>query len=179
MRVWLIALAAAQATLVDTGDPGMKVMQSMAVACPLTAEVNSRATAFLHHGADYYKFMPVARWAENTLEDPATSPTDAVPSSPRGLFNAERASGGAARGGTCPTAPKVRPCLGTRALRTMHRTRVRGDTVGGADRRPFPTPQTFLNSKTCARRKECVSPPEYSETKFVLDETMARASHGR
>ena len=145
MRVWLIALAAAQATLVDTGDPGMKVMQSMAVACPLTAEVNSRATAFLHHGADYYKFVAVAKWAENTLEDPATSPTDAVPSSPRGLLNAEASrTVGTSKGGVCPTAPK-----------------------------------TFLNSKTCARRKECVSPPEYSETKFVLDETMARASHGR
>ena len=50
--------------LADTPAPGVRVMRSMAVPCTLA--VSSRATAFLHHGADYYKFVAVSIRAPQT-----------------------------------------------------------------------------------------------------------------
>ena len=51
----------------------------------------------------------------------------------------------------------------------------RTDLGAGGIRTSCPSaPKTFLNSKSCVRRPECVTPLEYSDTTFVLNETMVR-----
>jgi hypothetical protein len=145
-----VELAADQATLVATPAPGVVAMQSMAVPCPLAGEVSSRATAFLHHGADYYKFVATASWAENSLESPATSPTDGTPSAPRGLFNA---ASGRQNGVTCPTAPKVsllsfvKPCRWYGSAKDVR-----------PPRRPSSTPRPASAARSASARSSTTMP---------------------
>ena len=74
-----IELAAEEATLVETPEPGLSVMTNRTVPCPLAREIAPGALTFLQHGDNYYKHQPVSRWAENTLESPASRPVDFAP----------------------------------------------------------------------------------------------------
>jgi uncharacterized protein (DUF1501 family) len=92
-----MTLGPTDATLVDAVDPGVSVMRSLEVDCPLTS-VGPEDISFMYYDGEYFRHEPVTQLLENSLENPLTSPPSSFSAHPR-----ERKSNFMA----CPSAAKT------------------------------------------------------------------------
>jgi hypothetical protein len=92
-----LTLGPNDATFVDAVDPGVTVMQSLEIDCPLTS-VGPEDISFMHYDGEYYRHEPVTQLLENSLESPLASPPSSFSAHPR-----ERKSNFM----TCSSAPKT------------------------------------------------------------------------